>query len=638
MKSAAAIFVVLATPSHARSLRRMQPDDPTGWGALNADMDLLSAGPGKVSSGAAPAEAGESDAASAPTDGEKDKEAWTTVNADSVDDSSTSLGAVVDEKGHVVLQAADAAGGKQAAWGTFSDSLDSTGWCGLSMHTSETAGPDDGQKMYAAGVVEGFLTAERIREFHDNSRGLVEMNAANHDRLPKLQQGLQGMFDRLAENARNPQDSDAFSTQVRLGLMQTWGIRDGYNQAVRKSSRLQQAGAKPLSMVDLFILNSDGVIDELLTAYGGPENGQSLLQKSSKRHRQIGHCTGLVHLADSNQELYFGHTTWESFSEMTRFWKVYDFPVQGAAARKVSFSSYPACVSSTDDYYLTDSGLAITETTLSIPSDQQYSQSASAPDFLRIMASNRVATNGEEWTQSMTNSATGTYSSQWMVVDYKKFKRGQDLESGTFHVLEQSPGVNHAEDMSSWLQQKRYWSSYDRAYFDDTRAATGDDQAMRDAQGTPNEELYSKDNTPRAQIVKATEGGVNSLEAMRAEMTRNKGTDEPVDKQALQIPRFAISARNDLKDNEGDPDKKYGSPDGGVDAKVTSSCLFESQSAEAISSPSHTTLPAFKWTDGGNEIWPGYPHEGLPNEANFDWQSMNVQDNVIGALDSGSCS
>lgn len=634
MKCAVAIFSLLAADGHARSLRRMQPDDPTGWGELNSDMDLLSAGPGKVASGAT---SPDSDT-SAPADGEKDREAWTIIDADSVDDGSTSLGAVIDEKGRVVLQAADAAGGKQAAWGSFSDSLDSTGWCGVSMHTSEAPGPDDGQKMYAAGVIEGFLTAERIREFHDNSRGLVDMNPANHDRLPKLQQGLQGMVDRLAESARNPQDGgDTFSAQVRLGLMQTWGIRDGYAQATKKSSRLQQAGAKPLSMVDLFILNSDGVIDELLTAYGGPENGASLLQKSSRKRRQIGHCTGLVHLADSNQELYFGHTTWESFSEMTRFWKVYDFPVQGAAARKISFSSYPACVSSTDDYYLTDSGLAITETTLSIPNDQQYSQSASTPDFLRIMASNRVATNGQEWTQSMSDSATGTYSSQWMVVDYKKFKRGQDLESGTFHVLEQSPGVNHAEDMSSWLQQKRYWSSYDRAYFDDTRAATGDDTAMRDAQGTPNAEIFSKDNTPRAQIVRATEGGVNSLDAMRAEMTRNKGTDEPVDKKALQIPRFAISARNDLKDNDGNPDKQYGSPDGGVDAKVTSSCLFESQAAEAISSPSHTSLPAFKWTENGNELWPGYPHEGLPNEASFDWQSMSAQDDVVGPLDGGAC-
>merc|ERR1719247_2203267 len=96
-------------------------------------------------------------------------------------------------------------------------------------------------------------------------------------------------------------------------------------------------------------------------------------------------------------------------------------------------------------------------------------------------------------------------------------------------------------------------------------------------------------------------------------MTRNKGTIEPVDQPKLHVPSYTISARSDLLDNEGHQNSD-GSPDGGVDAKITSSCLFKSLTAQAISSPSHTSLPAFKWTDGGRELWPGFPHEGLPNE------------------------
>lgn len=351
----------------------------------------------------------------------------------------------------------------------------------------------------------------------------------------------------------------------------------------------------------------------------------------------LGHCTGLVHLADSNKELYFGHTTWESFSEMTRFWKVYDFPLQGAAARKISFSSYPGCVSSTDDYYLMDSGLAVTETTLNIPKDVRYTPSGEVPDFLRIMAANRVASTGHDWVQSMSDSATGTYSSQWMVVDYKKFKKGQALEDGTFHVLEQAPGVNHIQDMSSHLQDKRYWASYDRAYFDDTRAATGDDDAMGSEKYSPKSvrELYSKSDTPRAQIIRQTIGGVNSLDAMRAEMSENKGTEEPVDEPKLRIPAYAISSREDLSD--ADTTNPKGSPDGGVDAKVTSSCLFQALAAEAISSPSHSTDKPFQWTQDGKEVFPGSPHEGLPDEADFDWMRMDASDDVVGPLDGGGC-
>jgi hypothetical protein len=439
-----------------------------------------------------------------------------------------------------------------------------------------------------------------------------------------------------------------FDAQARLTFLQTWGVRDGYSLAAQRSSSL--SGAEPLTMVDMFILNSDGVIDELLTKYGGHESlGEVMLQERStrgkvhwhpktapRRHANrtlAGHCTGLVRLSQDKSELYFGHTTWEGFSEMTRIWKVYDFPLQDVTARRISFSSYPGCVSSTDDYYLMDSGLAVTETTLNIPKDQHYSASASVPDFIRIMAANRLSASGEDWVSSMTDSATGTYSSQWLVVDYKKFTPGASLPPGSFYVLEQAPGISHSEDMSSTLEEKGYWASFDRAFFDDVRESTGDtatEQRLERQGGTNAEqaELFSKSDTPRAQIVKRTVGDVSSLAAMRAEMTRNEGTEEPVDQQSLHDPRYTISARNDLKDRSNrNPD---GSPDGGVDSKVTNSCLFRSLAAQAISSPSHTDMPPFQWTQNGAEVWPGYPHEGLPNRADFDWVRIEDSDRVVG--------
>merc|ERR1719446_952006 len=96
------------------------------------------------------------------------------------------------------------------------------------------------------------------------------------------------------------------------------------------------------------------------------------------------------------------------------------------------------------------------------------------PDFVRIMVANRLATSAGDWVQQMAESATGTYSSQWLVVDYNKFSPGSDLQQGTFYVLEQAPGISHYEDMSQRLQQDGYWASFDRAFFDDVRAKTGD--------------------------------------------------------------------------------------------------------------------------------------------------------------------
>jgi len=603
--------------------------------------------------------------------------AWAQVSVGEIPAGTSSLGATVDDKGVISIVPADSAAGpgKYVAWGTFKDSLDQVGWSSLSMHLADGAGVDDGVKMYAAGVVEGYLTMNRMRQFFHNSRALVEMNPANMARLPKLKEKLDHMITSLAEAAEDSEarNQSPLAGQVRLALLQTWGVRDGYTLAVGKTASFLQMDAPTLSMVDVFILNSDGVIDELLTAFGGKEEdaedmllqqqkeallqsmgqpttslrkGSSdvLLQLKEKRAKakaakrrpgQVGHCTGLVRVAEGNAELFFGHTTWEPFSEMTRIWKVYDFPLQNVAAKKISFSSYPGCISSTDDYYLMDSGLAITETTLNLPRSQSYPTTATMPDFIRIMATNRLASTAQDWAQGMSDTATGTYSSQWLIADYKKFTPGQDLQPGTFVVLEQVPGVNHAEDMTSKLQKDGYWASFDRAYFDDVRDSTGDNKQEKHEEGEQ-AVIYSKDNTPRAQIARRTAHSVSSLDTMRAEMTRNLGTSEPVDEASLQIPRFAISARDDLRNAQDmNPD---GSPEGGVDSKITDSCLFRSLTANAISSPSHSTLPAFEWTKNGAETWPGYPHEGLPDKADFDWVSVQAQDDMLSPIDgSGSC-
>jgi len=571
------------------------------------------------------------------------------VGASGAGGPQASLGAVPDGSGGFVLVplTGESGGSGEAAnaplaWGSFADTLSELGWCSLSMHvSSDTARGGDGAKMYAAGVVEGYLTANRMREFKHNSRALFEMNPDSRQKLPQLERGLADVISKLSGPAGSFDvgESNPFDAQSRLTVLQARGVRDGFVLAL--------GGSEPLSMTDMFILNSDGVIDELLSKYGsgndvllqrgaahqklalrgansGKGNAMTPLARKRHKRRPTGHCTGLARLSQDKSELFLGHTTWEGFSEMTRVWKVYDFPLQGVTAKKISFSSYPGCVSSTDDYYLMDNGLAITETTLSIPTEQRYPPAGTVPDFVRIMASNRLATTAEDWVQQMVDSATGTYSSQWLVVDYKQFSPGNDLQKGTFLVLEQAPGVSHYEDMSEWLQQKGYWASFDRAFFDEVRARTGDaerEEESKESSSVAQAEIYSKDQTPRAQIARMTANDTNSLAAMRSEMTRNRGVDEPVDQPDLRIPRYAISARDDLKDGEhNDPD---GSPDGGVDAKVTSSCLFRSLTAEAISGPSHATLPPFRWTSPeGAELWAGYPHEGLPDVADFGWMRV----------------
>ena len=102
------------------------------------------------------------------------------------------------------------------------------------------------------------------------------------------------------------------------------------------------------------------------------------------RHDTFGRCSALIKLVPDlphrTGNLFVGHSTWEGMEEAVRMWKVYDFPFIVAHEAVVSFSSYPGCISSTDDFYQTKkSQLLITETSLNVaPGSNAYDRVVSA--------------------------------------------------------------------------------------------------------------------------------------------------------------------------------------------------------------------------------------------------------------------
>ena len=57
---------------------------------------------------------------------------------------------------------------------------------------------------------------------------------------------------------------------------------------------------------------------------------------------------------------------------------------------------------------------------------------------------------------------SGTYNNQWIVVDYKKFRRGRREfhGDGLIHVLEQMPRHIVQADLTKKLLEDTYWPSY----------------------------------------------------------------------------------------------------------------------------------------------------------------------------------
>lgn len=97
---------------------------------------------------------------------------------------------------------------------------------------------------------------------------------------------------------------------------------------------------------------------------------------------------------------------------MLRTYKIYNISLSSSAAasKMVSFSSYPGFLVSTDDFYLTDAGLWIAETTNDILNASLYSKVVpqSLLSWIRTIVANRMATNGKDWTNIFAKYNSGT--------------------------------------------------------------------------------------------------------------------------------------------------------------------------------------------------------------------------------------
>jgi len=571
----------------------------------------------------------------------------------------------------------------------YKDVYNKMGWGHFHAHFKESKEHTPSSQMYGAGVLEGYITAHRIIEWKHNTDDMIKkMEPSYMGARTNIEHMFTEQLNHIREKAlmlKGDWKSDhshieKWWSQARYMLMQAKGIQDGFNiQAKAKNVPL-------LTMVDLMMLSSDGETSELFKAYAQDEyllrqedsiaddatddllnnnttstkktDNLSLMQKLSheekltafRKHRashrnlqkererlhnltdqdwnnivrQTGRCSAFIKW--TGDDLLTGHATWSDYAEMNRIFKFYDFPLPDTAAHKISFSSYPGVAGSTDDWYLMDNGLAVTETTISMLSDEQYDHINDStvknliPDYMRIMAANRLSKTGKDWVDMMITSATGTYSSQWMIIDYKLFKpNAKALQPHTFWVLEQIPSMNHAQDMTDYLKKTSFWASYNRAWYDETRKVMDVQFAETGKYGA----LFGKATSPRANIFKAAQSTIKNVNDLQNLMRQNKWPLE-IDGGPGNTADHAIAARGDLT--------PYHSPFGAVDAKVTNHVLFKKLTSYAICGPmSNEKHQPFQWDQ--RPEYKFITHDGQPNIFNFQWVAMTPSD--ITLLDHG---
>lgn len=308
-------------------------------------------------------------------------------------------------------------------------------------------------------------------------------------------------------------------------------------------------------------------------------------------------CSVLVKLADNNDDLLVAHTSWEDYNEMLRVFKHFDTRFKGSKnGQQVSFSSYPGMLASTDDFYLTANQLVVTETTLTIMGEEPLGKMRAdgIGSWMSTVVASRLATTAEEWANLFLANNAGTYSCQWMIIDYSRFKKGSaKQDKGLFWIVENVPGSFVSRDMTDKLVSQRYWQSANRPYFKRIR------QDLGYQNGVP---MTSFVDNPRAKIFARLQGSVDSVEKMK-EVIRYNGYPNEV--ESNNDPSLTIAARYDLIPNQRQLT-------GATDGKVVGAADVRAMRVHAISGPSTENEPPFQFLKSER-------HEGMPDTYDFPW-------------------
>ncbi|KNC83961.1 hypothetical protein SARC_03825 [Sphaeroforma arctica JP610] len=532
-------------------------------------------------------------------------------------DSLTHLSAHVTSKNespkvfvHATAQEALTDKGAAAA-ASFKNEYNTTGWDKLWVTTSEKENVESA--LFAAGYLEGMLTWQSIYSSWVNMRadwfdgGLIPIG---------LQEWIADNIEWTRYNAEHDLDhwtqrERAFWAGVNNTIDQLDGLVMGYQD--------HADAARELTKVDIYMLSADGDLETLVPMYTEEsrkekaEQEQNEWESGQEEQRKNDRCSALFKVLPDKSDIFMGHATWDHYQLMVRQLKTYDFRLQcspESIARgecevqrnAISFSSTPGFLWSLDDFYLTTAGLLVMETTNNNYNDAltHTITHKSVPCWIRGTVANLLAEDPEEWSEIFGIHNSGTYDSQWMVLDLNQFTAGQDLPPKSFYVLEQLPGIIRYQDMTQQLNEDGYWASYNVPYFPEIYEKSG----WSDKYEKGGDE-WSHEKCPRANIFRQQQSSVTDMDSMKRMLRYNDYENDPL---SLGQPGNAVAGRWDLAKGE-----KF-QLDGAIDAKVTNIAMGRDMKFWAVNGPTSDQQPVFTW-----KAYENITHMGQPDVFDFDW-------------------
>ncbi|XP_037611856.1 phospholipase B-like 1 isoform X1 [Sebastes umbrosus] len=482
------------------------------------------------------------------------------------------------------------------AYGYFNDTLLLSGWGVLEIlagHGGITQ--EDETTFFLAGYLEGYLTAGQMFNHYFN---MYPQFLKDEKVLNPLKRFLSKQDQWAREQVKLRRHSYPLWKHLGLILAQLDGLHAGAAQWAKSKHR------EPLSAFALQFLNGVGDLLDLVPALTPRSNSSA--GTGAFRMPGMGHCTALIKVLPGFENLLFGHSSWYTYAATMRIYKHWDFRVSDthAATGKMSFSSYPGFLMSLDDFYLLGSGLLMTQTSIGVFNVSLLSQLGphSLLAWQRVRLANSLAHSGEEWAHIFSKYNSGTYNSQYMVVDLSKVSLGHSIRDGALTVVEQIPGKVMHSDQTQALR-RGYWPSYNIPFHVEIYNLSGYG-VMWKRYG----EDFSYDLCPRAKILRRDQAKVSDLSSLKHIMRYNNYKRDPYSKGH---PCKTICCRNDLRPRRPRPGGCY-------DTKVTDYRMAVQLVAEAINGPTtQGGLRPFSWRSFNLTT-----HRGLPHTYSFPFVTM----------------
>ncbi|KAL0484729.1 hypothetical protein AKO1_011640 [Acrasis kona] len=316
-----------------------------------------------------------------------------------------------------------------AAVASYQPRLEEIGWDILQVETGNSDLPDD-IKAYAAGYIEGFLTSKRIWTHFSN---MFEFTWGKSSKMPEYVSEFFKNQKNWVEDQVAANKQDSYWQQVNLIQRQFEGLVQGYNSNASESQKI--------AYTDLHTISSFGDLFDIIPTKKDkrPNFYNMTIEQLHNYVATNTHCSAIIKVTPDLSDIYFGHTSWFTYASMTRIWKKYDFKYKNPLTKStsISFSSYPAVIASNDDFYITSQKMVVIETTNVLMKNDLYD--IVKPNALlcwqRAMLANRLSTSSPEWVNIFSKHNSGTYNNQFMALDLKKFKPGQEIKNDTLWII-----------------------------------------------------------------------------------------------------------------------------------------------------------------------------------------------------------